>query len=1193
MRNQCALAALLLLWGIRAGAQLSGRISGSVVDMSGSAVPGATVNLYLAGGAKPLTTTRTSADGLYHFIGLRAADYDLSVESAGFVTNTVHRISVDAARETDVPEIKLRLASVTSNVEVTANVEGVDIDNAEISDTVTMEEIHNLPIIDRDPLGILQTQPGVIANGNSYTVINGLRTSFSDMTLDGINIQDNYIRDNALDFTPNKLLISQVRQVTMVNANGNAASSGGATETAFSTPSGTNQLHGELYWLNRNNAFSANNFFNNMAGVPLPFLNQNQFGPSIGGPIKKDKLFFYGTYEGTRVHSQTTQDATILTAPAREGIFRYKDAAGVLHQVNLLALTGLTQIDPVMQKLLEQVPGPQFINNNLVGDGLNTSGYEFNQRDNEIRDNVTGRIDYNINSTQAVYGSFSWNRDNLDRPDLENDYSLIPKVTNPTNAKFLALSWRTTPTPRLTNEVRAGFNLTYGYFLTSQNFGGYLLTGETFSDPVNEFMPQGRNTNTYVLSDDAGYQRGHHFIQFGFHGQHVYVRSYSDAGVVPTYNLAMGLGQPALQTRQLPGIDTNDLANANALLATLGGYIDSYGQTFNVTSPTSGYVPGAAYLRHFTMPNYAVYAQDKWKVTSRLSVTIGLRYELPGVVDERDSLEVAPVIQGNATNTLQSNATLNFAGSSANNSWYHHTYKEFAPNLGAAWDVFGDGKTALRGAYSIYYVNDQSILAPEDALETNAGLQGVSSAEGLSNRVSTGLPTIPVPAYNVPLTEAQLYATNPFNVIGMIDPNLHRPYVQQYSIGIQHEYRNTVFEARYVGNHMVGGYRAFDFNQVNINVDGFLQDFQRAENNGNLAAARNGGNFNPNYNPGIPGSQPLTVFPKLNGGGELNNADVRNLIQTGQVGELGYFYQTNGLTNANISFFANPYAVNTEYLTNYSSSSYNSLQLVARHRMRSGLSIEANYTFAKVLSDADGDVQSRFQNFLDINNPGLERSRANFDLTHMIKANGFYELPLGKGHAAHFRPLDRVIGGWVYGAVMTWQSGAPFSILSGYGTLNIASAAVGSAAYGYSYYNTADTTLSGQALFNAVQFRMTGNGPMIVPQSALNTDGTGANGAGQAPYAGQIFYNPGAGTVGTLQRRLFDGPWTFDIDMNLAKNIKIVEGKTLELRMDAYNALNHSTFWSGDQNINSNTFGVISSTFFNPRVMEFGLYFKF
>jgi hypothetical protein len=289
--------------------------------------------------------------------------------------------------------------------------------------------------------------------------------------------------------------------------------------------------------------------------------------------------------------------------------------------------------------------------------------------------------------------------------------------------------------------------------------------------------------------------------------------------------------------------------------------------------------------------------------------------------------------------------------------------------------------------------------------------------------------------------------------------------------------------------------------------------------------------------------------------------------------------------NGSVNFYQNPNALGTDLLTNYSSSSYNSLQLEARHQMRSGLSFEANYTFSKVLSDADGDVQSRLQHFLDINNPGIERSRANFDLTHMIKADGFYELPLGKGHRVRYRPLDRVIGGWIFGSTMTWQSGAPFSILSGRGTLNRESR---------SYYNGANTLLAGARLAGVVKFQMTGNGPMMVPQSAINSaDGTGVNTDGEPAFQGQVFFNPGAGTLGTLQRRMFDGPWTFGIDMRLKKTVNITESKKVELLMDAFNALNHPTFWSGDQNINTTTFGVVSSMFFLPRIVQFGLHYTF
>ena len=131
-------------------------------------------------------------------------------------------------------------------------------------------------------------------------------------------------------------------------------------------------------------------------------------------------------------------------------------------------------------------------------------------------------------------------------------------------------------------------------------------------------------------------------------------------------------------------------------------------------------------------------------------------------------------------------------------------------------------------------------------------------------------------------------------------------------------------------------------------------------------------------------------------------------------------------------------------------------------------------------------------------------------------------------------------------------------------------------------------------LNSVVKFQMTGNGPMIVSKSAINpSDGTGVNADGEAAFAGQIFYNPGAGTLGVLQRRLFSGPWTFDTDISLVKGVQITEHQKVELRMEAFNALNHATFYSGDQNINSTTFGVIGSMFYLPRILQFGLTYRF
>jgi hypothetical protein len=170
---------------------------------------------------------------------------------------------------------------------------------------------------------------------------------------------------------------------------------------------------------------------------------------------------------------------------------------------------------------------------------------------------------------------------------------------------------------------------------------------------------------------------------------------------------------------------------------------------------------------------------------------------------------------------------------------------------------------------------------------------------------------------------------------------------------------------------------------------------------------------------------------------------------------------------------------------------------------------------------------------------------------------------------------------------MTWQSGAPFSILSGRGTLNRAD--------GFrSYYNTATTLMTASQLNSIVKFQMTGNGPLIITPSAINpTDGTGVNGDGQGSFNGQVFYNPVAGTVGALQRRVFSGPWSFDLDASLQKTIHINERHSFEIRMEGVNVLNHPTFYIGDQNINSNTFGVVSSMFNSPRVMQFGVKYQF
>ena len=262
-------------------AQDTGRISGSVEDPSGAAVPKATISLTLHNGSRPLVTTVTNSGGFFTIDTLRPVYYDLVVVADGFQRYTQENLKVDVARATDLAPIKLTLASGTDSVTVIASPETVQTTSPEVSTTITRDQIERLPVGDRYALAFVTTQAGV-APSTWETVINGQRSSFTNVTLDGINIQDNYIRTGGVDFTPNQLLLDQVQEMTVVTSNQGAASGGGASQVNFSTPSGTNQFHGDLLWQNRNNAFAANDFFDNKDGNPLPRLNKNQAGGSSG-----------------------------------------------------------------------------------------------------------------------------------------------------------------------------------------------------------------------------------------------------------------------------------------------------------------------------------------------------------------------------------------------------------------------------------------------------------------------------------------------------------------------------------------------------------------------------------------------------------------------------------------------------------------------------------------------------------------------------------------------------------------------------------------------------------------------------------------------------------------------------------------------------------------------------------------------
>ncbi|HEU0121464.1 MAG TPA: TonB-dependent receptor [Bryobacteraceae bacterium] len=1201
MIQRTALVLFALVGAASAFAQVSGRLSGSVVDPAGAPIPNASVQLILPGGSTPVAASTTNGEGFFLFPAVRPESYDVIVEASGFRKNSLRAVKITASQEMPVGAIKLEIGTVTEVVEVSAATQVVQTNNAEISSTITREQLRGLPTVDRNPMALLLTQTGITKNPRGTFTINGMRPSFINVTLDGINIQDNFIRANGLEFQPNMLLLDQIAEMNIGTSNNNVALGGGAGQINLVTPSGTNNYHGALFWSNRNNAVAASAWLNNRDNVAKPFLNQNQFGGGLGGAIIKDKLFFYGNYEGFRLAQQTLRNTTILTDDARNGVFTYL-VGGQPRKVNVLQLKGVP-IDSAAKALLDQVPSASNINNFRLGDSSdailrNTAGYSFNSRSNRVRDNVTGKIDFYLNTKNNFSGSYIWNRDVTDRNDstIATDYSAIPKVTNDSAPRLLSLTWRWTPTAHTTNELRGGFNLTTAPFLTTENFPKFLVnqTDLLYSNPVNLFRAQGRETNTYNLQDNATTVKGRHTLQYGFQYQHLMTAPYNDNGITPTYQLGISVNSTlGLNSNDLPGISATDLQNANKLLANLGGLITSYTQTFNVTSRDSGFVNGATNLRRFVQSNWGFYGQDTWKVNNRLSLVLGLRYDYYSRVDEKDALFLLPqgLNSSNARQLLLGNPLYDFAGGAVGRPWYNADKNNFAPNIGFAFDPRGGGKTVIRGGYSINFVNDENIASIRNSVITNTGLSSTATASGLTSVLSNPTP-VPTPSFKVPRTPSDNYAIDVQNAQGVVNPNLRTPYVQQYSLGIQQNIKETIVEIRYVGNHAVKQYRAFDLNQVNINVPGYMDSFKNAYNNGLLAQAAGRG-FDPAYNATVAGSKPVPFFDALPNGGLLTNATIRGLIQTQQAGELANTYQVNKL-NGNVNFYANPYGLGMNLFDNYSHASYNSLQFDARRKMRNGVQVQANYTYGKVMSDTSGDTQSRFDPFLDINNGAIERARAIFDLTHVIRANGVYELPFGKGHLLNpGNPvISRIVSGWNLGGMMTWQSGAPFSIVSGRGTFNRSARST--------VTNTATSLLSKSELDQVIGYRMSGSGPYIIAASNIGPDGRGVGADGAAPFTGQAFYQPGAGEIGALQRRYFSGPWNFGLDFSAQKITQIREKHILEFRMDSTNILNHPTFGmaqtgtNGDINLTSTTFGRLAEYgIATRRVVQFTMSYRF
>ena len=1201
-------------------------VSGTVKDQNGGLIAGATVTLVDAR-TKAERTVTANDDGFFLFANVLAGDYRITAEGSGFKKTEVHNVKVDVSIPATV-NLVLEAGQISETVQTTAadSQAVINTENAELSTVVTEKQINDLPLNGRSPVQLAALQAGVASNGavrNSN--INGMRGSYNNITWDGINIQENYLRGAANSglFAQAAPSVAGVGEFTITTQNASAADGTGAAQVKLVTPRGGSDFHGSLFEFWRNSALNANTFFNNAAGQPKPYLNQHQFGGHVGGPFalprfgeggpiftQKEKLFFYTYYEETREAQQTLLTRTVLAAPARLGSFTYRRLDNQqLQTVNVLNLTGRT-IDPRILGLINQTPLP----NDLAGDRINTNGFSFNSPSGSIERLFGYRINYDLsqkNRFDVVYSKDSVNVPNDTFNNTGEPFPGLPGKGQFPKRSRGAAAWNWAPTQTITNELRAGYYHQRSLFIGDDiQYEGNtrLVFPLSLTNPVQNSLTSGRNGKIWELMDNASWVRGNHLFRFGGNFRRVHLEPFNFAGTIPQYTIGFGTNNPnplnANNLAQFPGrISTTEFNNASNLLAFLSGAVFQGTQTFNVTSAESGFVKGAEQRRNLIYDLYAGYFADTWRMRPNLTLNLGLRYEYISPVRERDGIGLLP--RGGLEALRDPNVIIDLAGGGAGTRpFYNPDKNNFAPNFSFSWDPFKEGKTAVRGGYSVSFVIDSLIqMAENAAIDGNQGLTTAPIVNTLSGTVSGGgLRPIDEPNFIVPRTLTDQLALNQFATLFTIDPNLKTPYVQQWNFGIEHEILpNTAVEVRYVGNRGTKLLRGIDINQVRIFENGFLQDFLRAQSNLALSTALNAINStipaSPAFNQAVPGSQQLTIFPLIGrrglfttATGNVLDSTIVNLIGQGQVGELVNHYVssrntyltvgTNGSTIGPAFFLpANFRAGPVDFIGNGSWSTYNALQAEIRRRLSHGLYFQANYTYSKAYTDFEGS-DANFSALLDLAAGGtVEKKRQTNDITHIFKANGVWELPIGPGkRLLNFDGfLGQMFGGWQMNGIFEKRTGRPISFISGRGTLN---------RNGRSGKNTATTTLTVEELKNSmgIFFDPVTGRPLIMDPRLIGPDGR-AN--------GQFFGHPAPGTIGTLHLTPVSGPGYWNFDFSMIKRTRISERTNVEFRAEFFNVFNHTNFITTEnQTITSATFGQVTDTF-DPRIIQFAVKFNF
>jgi hypothetical protein len=878
-------------------------LSGTVVDSGGDPMPGVNVTVKNLGTGQTANVV-TGGDGTFTAPNIPGGKYSVTAELQGFRTTELDSVSVAAGIPTNV-KVVMQIGTLAETITVVGDSATiVQSSSPAIATNLTGAQIQSLPLTSRNALDSLTSLAGFNTSGTARnSTVSGLPRSAINITLDGMSVQDNYLKTTDGYFARLSPLLDSVEEVTVTTAGNTADATGqGAVQIKFVTRAGTNNWEGSAYEYLRHDALNANNWFRNRdlppdpktGKAPKPELRQYTQGFRQGGPIKQNKAFFFVNYEEERRPSSSTLQRNILTPEAASGVFTYGNGL----KQNLLQIAAangqLSTVDPTVAKVLANIQsattqsgGVTPLNNPLV------QQYTWSMPTKGFNPSPTTRLDYEITRNHRLTGSFNYRHINS-TPDTTNNAQL-PFPNSLSTGSQQSTRWTTSESLRSTfgsslfNEFRVGGSGGATYFspeLTGDmwsdtngyrlNFNGACCgSGATLTNWSLNSTQSSREASTKVLENTTTWLKGTHSVQFG--GTLVQADVWlANQTLTPTANFDLVAGDPAdaiFNATTLPGASAADITQAKRLYAMLTGRISTLTGEARINAGGDAYNLLGKSRAEGRMREFNVFVSDSWRMSPSVTVSGGLRYVLQNPFyptnDSYTTLTVADLYGISGEGNIGKPGTLTgarpqFVRYPKGQYAYNPDRNNFAPSAGIAWQVPAstgfmkwlrgseDGDVVIRGGWAMAFQRP----GMSDFTGVFGDNQGIAVALQTDQVLLRNTPALPAPpGVTLPaLPSAVTIRGNAF------DPDIQLPYTQNWSVGWQRKLTNTsAIELRYVGSRHLNDWDSINLNEPIINENGFLNEFRQAQANlqANIAAGR--GNTFAYMGPGT-GTNPLPIL---------------------------------------------------------------------------------------------------------------------------------------------------------------------------------------------------------------------------------------------------------------------------------------------------------------------------------------------